>query len=196
MKRFLCALALCALTLSTAFASVYNDDLAYTDSLKAPTATVWQEEQASAIASATAPKELEKVLADRATIDALLASVGEAYAGDPIKLTQIAAISQYVMRPGCDKAPAQRKVWTDALLQAAQQATAGYGEGFFRGVWRTIGLVSTPDNGYTAVFLLDQLRWCGRKEQIPAVDELADCAVCPDVASMAKIVSASLKRLP
>ena len=59
MKRFLCALALCALTLSTAFASVYNDDLAYTDSLKAPTATVWQEEQASAIASATAPKALE-----------------------------------------------------------------------------------------------------------------------------------------
>ena len=196
MKRFLCALALCGLTLSTVFASVYSDDLAYTDALNAPAASVWQRKQATAIASATAPKELEKVLADRATIDALLASVGEAYAGDPIKLTQIAAITQYVMRPGCKQAPAQRKAWSDALLQAAQNATAGYGEGFFRGVWRKLGMVDAPANGYTAVFLLDQLRWCGRKEQIPAVDELADCAVCPDVASMAKIVSASLKRLP
>lgn len=196
MKRLLCALALCSLTLSTAFASVYDDDLTYTDALKAPTAAVWQEEQASAIASATAPKELEKVLADRSAVEALLASVGEAYFGDPIKLTQIAAITQYVMRPGCKQAPAQRKAWSDALLQAAQNATAGHGDGFFRGLGRTIGLVSTPDNGYTAVFLLDQLRWCGRKDQAPAVDELAECAVCPDVESMAKIVSASLKRQP
>ncbi len=196
MKRFLCALALCGLTLSTVFASVYSDDLAYTDALNAPAASVWQRKQATAIASATAPKELEKVLADRSAIDALLASVGEVYAGDPIKLTQIAAISQYVMRPGCKQAPAQRRAWSDALLQAAQNATAGYGDGFFRGLGRTIGLVSTPDNGYTAVFLLDQLRWCGRKDQVEAVDELADCAACPDVVSMAKIVSASLKRMP
>lgn len=196
MKRFLCALALCGLTLSTAFASVYDDDLTYTDALKAPTAAVWQEEQAAAIASATAPEVLGKVLADRVAVETLLASVGEAYFGDPIKLTQIAVISQYVMRPGCDKAPAQRKAWSDALLQAAQNATAGYGEGFFRGLGRKLGMVDTPANGYTAVFLLDQLRWCGRKEQAPAVDELAECAVCPDVASMAKIVSASLKRQP
>ncbi len=196
MNRFLFALALCALTLSPAFASVYDDDLTYTDALKAPTAAVWQEEQASAIASATAPEALEKVLASRTALEALLASVGEAYAGDPIKLTQIAAISQYVMRPGCNKAPAQRKAWSDALLQAAQQATAGYGEGFFRGLGRKLGMVETPENGYAAVFLLDQLRWCGRKEQVEAVDVLADCAVCPDVASMARLVSASLKRLP
>ena len=62
----------------------------------------------------------------------------EAYDGDPIALTQIAALTQLVMCPKCPKAPACRKVWV-AALERAKAAT---------------------DDGYVKTFCDQQLRLC------------------------------------
>jgi len=130
-----------------------------------PMAVEWQAAHASDIEKAVAPKALE---ADLANPGALLAQVKDAYATDPLVATRIAAASQYVMTGA---GAAFRVRWTDALLAAAQAA---------------------PD-AYRAEYFLDQLRWCGRKEQA--------CAVCrafgederASVRDMAAIVVRELK---
>ena len=71
------------------------------------------------------------------------AEVKPAYATDPMAATRIAAVTQLVMCPKCDKAPAGRAVWTAALIKAAEAST----------------------DSYRTMFLLDQLRWCGKPEQ-------------------------------
>ena len=40
--------------------------------------------------------------------------------GDPLVLTQISAVTQFVMCPKCPKAPARRKLWTAALERARE----------------------------------------------------------------------------
>ena len=81
---------------------------------------------AKAVEAATKPEVLSKFVASPEAADALLAKIGTSYDGDPLALTQIAAVTQLVMTPNCPKAPACRKVWVDALERARAAADDGY----------------------------------------------------------------------
>ena len=98
----------------------------------------WQRQNAEAVKKATEPQVLAAFVASGAAADALLAKIGTSYDGDPITLTQIAAVTQLVMCPKCEKAPAGRKVWV-AALKRTRAAT---------------------DDGYVRTFCDQQLRLC------------------------------------
>ena len=86
----------------------------------------WQRREAKAVEAATKPEVLSKFVASPEAADALLAKIGTSYDGDPLALTQIAAVTQLVMTPNCPKAPACRTVWVDALERARAAADDGY----------------------------------------------------------------------
>ena len=77
-------------------------------------------------------------------LDALLAEVKTGYASDPVALTRIAALTQYVMRPA---GTSSRAVYAGALLAAAQRT----------------------GDADVICFFLDQLRWCGMPQQAAAI---------------------------
>ena len=115
---------------------------------KYPTAVVWSAKNDDEIAAATTDEVLASFVANGAAADALLSKLRGAYLSDPVALTQIAAVSQWVMRPDpcwlCFWSPrpsAGRKVWIDALLRAAEGSS----------------------DTYIKTFCLDQIRWCGCK---------------------------------
>ena len=64
--------------------------------------------------------------------------IGTSYDGDPVALTQIAAVTQLVMCPKCPNAPERRKLWTAALRRAK----------------------AASDDGYVKTFCNQQLRLC------------------------------------
>ena len=86
----------------------------------------WQRKNPDAVKKATEPQVLAAFVKSDAAADALLAKIGTSYDGDPIALTQIAAVTQLVMCPKCDKAPAGRKVWVAALQRARAETDDGY----------------------------------------------------------------------
>ena len=98
----------------------------------APTAVEWQNKNDAKLAAATKPEVLAKFVASPAAAEALLAQIGPAYAGDPLVLTQIAAVTQLTMCPKCDKAPTARKVWIAALEKAMASAKDDYVRTFCR----------------------------------------------------------------
>ena len=98
----------------------------------------WQRREAKSLSDATQPEVLSAFVASGEAADALLARIGTSYDGDPVALTQIAAVTQLVMCPGCKDAPARRKVWV-AALERARSAT---------------------DDGYVRTFCDQQLRLC------------------------------------
>ena len=137
-----------------------------------PSAVEWQNANNAAIAAATTPKPLASHVWDAASAEALLARVKGAYTSDPLDLTVIGAVSQYVMEAvigradGCQKrcstpgaAPCQRKIWNFALMDAFRK---------------------TKDE-YVQTFMLDQLRWCGCKCRKGDVSKLKECAVSENV---------------
>ena len=105
----------------------------------APTAVEWQNKNCAAIAAATADGVLAALVADAASADALLSKIGSAYDGDPLVLTQIAAVTQWTMLPDpwyClfwdGPHAAGRAVWTDALTRKIAQEKDGYIRTFCR----------------------------------------------------------------
>lgn len=137
-----------------------------------PMAVEWQQTDEAKIAAATTPKALADHVWDAASAEALLAKVQGAYKTDPLTLTVIGAVSQYVMEAvigranGCQKrcstpgaAPCQRKIWNMALLAAFRK---------------------TKDE-YIQTFLLDQLRWCGCKCRAKDILALKSNAVSDNV---------------
>ena len=86
----------------------------------------WQRENPKAVEDATKPEVLSGFVKSPLAADALLAKIGTAYNGDPVVLTQIAAVTQLVMCPKCPKAPACRKVWVAALERARAKTDDGY----------------------------------------------------------------------
>ena len=102
----------------------------------------WQRKNADAVKKATEPQVLAAFVATDDAADALLAKIGTSYDGDPIALTQIAAVTQLVMCPKCPKSPARRKTWV-AALQRTRQAT---------------------DDGYVRTFCDQQLRLCSYRQ--------------------------------
>ena len=94
----------------------------------APTAVEWQKKNDARIAAATEDAVLAAFVADAAAADALLAKIGPAYAGDPLVLTQIAAVTQWTMLSDpwyClfwdGPHAAGRAVWMDALTRKIAQ---------------------------------------------------------------------------
>ena len=111
----------------------------------APTAVEWQNKNMDKIAAATEPDVLAALVKDAATAEELLSKVGPAYAGDPLILTQIAAVTQWVMLPDpwyClfwdGPNTAGRKVWVAALEKA----------------------IATTKDDYIRVFCRQQLDLC------------------------------------
>ncbi len=112
---------------------------------KYPTAVVWSAKNDEALSVATDDAVLAGFVASDEAAAALLSNVRGAYLSDPLVLTQIAAVSQWVMQPDpCvllfwkPSRSAGRRVWVKALLTLAE---------------------TTSDN-YVKTFCLDQLRWC------------------------------------
>lgn len=112
-----------------------------------PVAVAWQNDHNAELEAAMKPAALAKYVKSAAAADALLAEVKPAYATDPMVATRIGAISQLVMCPKCTKAPACRKLWTAALLRAAEGSV----------------------DAYRTMFFLDQLRWCGTRDQVAGI---------------------------
>ena len=116
----------------------YDYGAAMKSTAELPLLANWQIEHAKEIEEATKPAVLERFLESAEAADALLAEVKADYKSDPMKLTQIAAVTQLVMCPKCPKAKAWRMVWTQALARALDDAEDEYRVAFYR----------------------DQLNWC------------------------------------
>lgn len=171
MKSLLLSLvALAALTASAQLGKEYDIRPGASTS-NAPTAVKWQDDTRTTLAAATTPTALAPFLANAKAADALLASVRPAYATDPIVATQIATLSQLVMKPGCPKADKARDLWTAALLRAAEGS----------------------DDSYRTLFFLDQLRWCGKPSQAAAIRALGEQARCKAVKQMAALAVRELE---
>ena len=149
-----------------------------------PMAVEWQNANNKKIAEATTPKALASHLWDAESAAALLARVKGAYQSDPLDLTVIGAVSQYVMeavigRPnGCQKrcstpgaAPCQRKIWNLATIDAFKK---------------------TKD-AYVQTFMLDQLRWSGCKCRANDVRKLKAFAVNEQVKAYVDWVADEIK---
>lgn len=98
-----------------------------------PLAVNWSQANDAAIAAATTDAALAAVVADEASAAALLEKIKPAYASDPLVLTQIAAVTQWVMLPDpwyCllwdGEHAAGRKVWVAALESKKATAADGY----------------------------------------------------------------------
>ena len=137
-----------------------------------PMAVEWQKTAEAQIAAATTPKALMEHLWDADCADRLLAKLQGAYKTDPLTLTVIGAVSQFVMQAvigranGCQKLcstpgakPCRRKIWNLACLRAFNK---------------------TKD-AYVQTFLLDQLRWSGCKCRTNDILKLKPNAANEDV---------------
>ena len=134
-----------------------------------PSAAEWQAANKDALAKATSDAELICFVRDAASARALLAEVKPNYATDPLKASQIAAVSQFVMRPGWESA---RGIWMDALFQA---------------------FVSATDDTVRMAYL-EQLRWCGDKRYAGAVQVAASACRSVAVREFANVVVRELNR--
>ena len=154
MKRFLFSMLALAATLSFAAndkAKPPADPNPYAGYGKAmasvkgdPMAVEWQNANKAAIEEATTDAALAAVVRDAASAKALLDAVKPNYATCPLKACQMAAVTQFVMRPGQMSA---RALWVDALVAAYQGAA---------------------DDSVRMTYL-DQLRWCGTEKQVAAI---------------------------
>ncbi len=86
----------------------------------------WQRKNPALVAEATRPDVLERFVESPEAADELLSRIGTAYSGHPVALTQIAAVTQFVMCPKCRNADARRALWTDALERARDDSDDGY----------------------------------------------------------------------
>lgn len=154
MKRVLVAMALAAAGLAFAEEKKYVDPNPFGDygpamksTAEQPLAANWSLAHDAEIAAATADGVLAAQVADEAAALSLLAKVKGAYASDPIVLTQIAAVTQWVMLPD---------PWHCLFWDGPHAAG--------RAVW-TAALQKTIDGSkdeYVRVFCRQQLDLCGR----------------------------------
>lgn len=100
----------------------------YVPEMASPRSAQWQASNRAAIDAATAPAALEAFVASAAAADALCAEVKPGYKGDPLKLTQLAAVSVYVMDKGRE---CKRRLWVEALERAKKAAPTSDVETFF-----------------------------------------------------------------
>ena len=116
-----------------------NYELAMQDSPKAPFAVGWSQAHDAEIKAATEEEVLIACVADAASAAALLGKIKPAYESDPLVLTQIAAVTQWVMTEDpCflffwkPSPSAGRKVWTEALARKIAESKDDYIRTFCR----------------------------------------------------------------
>ena len=136
----------------------------------APISSTWQAKNRAALDAATKDEVLAAFVKDDASAAALLSEVKSGFQTDPVKALQIAAVTQYVMRPGKDG----RALWTKQLLAFAAKA----------------------EKNDVKMFYLDQLRWCGLKAQAAKVRELGKASGEKCVMDFAELVAAELDGAP
>ena len=107
-------------------------------------AAQWAVQQKDALSTITETSLADTLKQGAPALEKLLAEVKTGGVSDPVALSRIAALTQYVMRP---EGTGARKAYTDALLTAAQRAT----------------------EADVTCFFLDQLRWCGLPQQADAI---------------------------
>ena len=112
---------------------------AMTDSAKFPFAVGWSRAHDAEIKAATEEDVLAACVADAESASALLGKVKPAYESDPLVLTQIAAVTQWVMTENpCfllfwkPSPSAGRKVWTEALVRKIAESKDDYIRTFCR----------------------------------------------------------------
>ena len=113
-----------------------------------PTAVEWQNGNDAAIAAATEDSVLATFVVDVAAAEALLAKIRPAYESDPLILTQIAAVTQWVMTSEpcwlCFWKPSPAKgrvVWNLALARKIAESKDDYIRTFCR---QQLGLCAIP----------------------------------------------------
>ncbi len=134
-----------------------------------PSAVEWQAANKEALEKATSDDALICFVRDDASACALLAKVKPNYGTDPLVASQIAAVSQFVMRPGWDSA---RRIWTQALVNSFRTAT----------------------DDTVRMTYLDQLRWCGTKQNALAIQIIASSNASMAVRDFANVVVRELNR--
>ena len=109
------------------------------DSPKAPFAVGWSRAHDAEIAAATAEEVLAGCVKDAGCAAALLAKIKPAYETDPLTMIQIAAVTQWVMRPDpCllffwKPLPSEgRVIWASALLRKIAESKDDYIRAFCR----------------------------------------------------------------
>ncbi len=166
MKKIFVAVVLAA---ATCLAAEQKEKDAYdikpeaTKPADAPAAEKWQAQNRAKLAEATKDSVLAAFVKDDASAAALLSEVKPGFQTSPVKAFQIAAVTQYVMRPG----KSGRALWAKHLLAFAAKA-------------------DKPD---VAMFYLDQLRWCGLKSQADEVRGLGKASKEKSVADFAAQVA-------
>ena len=100
-------------------APYHNYSPAMASSPDKPLTSDWQNKQRKAIDEATSDAKLAAFVASEKAASLLLSKVQAAYKTDPLVLTQIASVTQWVMLPGGSRA-AGRKVWVDELIDTAE----------------------------------------------------------------------------
>ena len=143
MKMFLsvaaavgCACAACVAGAKDSYVdpNPYSDyGTAMKSTAEAPLAVNWSRENDEKIAAATEESVLAGFVSDAKSADALLAQLKGAYETDPIVMTQIAAVTQWVMLPDpCflffwRPCPSDgREVWKQALERRISTAMDDY----------------------------------------------------------------------
>ena len=134
-----------------------------------PSAAEWQVANKDALAKATSDAELVCFVRDGASARALLAKVKPNYGTDPLVASQIAAVSQFVMRPGWESA---RRIWTEALVDSFRTAT----------------------DDTVRMSYLEQLRWCGDKKHAAALTVLSSMCKSKSVRDFANVVMRELSK--
>ena len=86
----------------------------------------WQRENQKIVEEATRPETIAAFVETAAAADVLLAKIGTSYDGDPVVLTQIAAVTQFVMCPKRPKSPELRSLWVAALERTRAASDDGY----------------------------------------------------------------------
>ena len=136
----------------------------------APAAEKWQSQNRAKLAEATKDEVLAAFVKDVVSASALLSEVKSGFQTDPLKAFQIAAVTQYVMRPG----KSGRTLWAGQLLVSATKA----------------------EKNDVRMFYLDQLRWCGLKEQADKARDLGKASGEKCVADFADMVADELYGVP
>ena len=137
MRKLFCVMVLAAGVTAFAEEQKYVDPnpfAGYGPAMKStaehPLAANWSQANDASIAAATSDAALAAVVADELSAAALLKQVKPAYATDPLVLTKIAAVTQWVMLPDpwyClfwdGEHAAGRNVWI-AALESLKASTA------------------------------------------------------------------------
>ena len=115
-----------------------NYDVAMKDSPSAPFAVGWSQVHDKEIREATAEAKIAEIVEHEKTIRELFARVKGAYESDPLVLTQIAAITQWVMLPPhriddffIPFQASARQRWQRELRRAIDAAADPYVKTFF-----------------------------------------------------------------